>query len=627
MPTLRKLLSALVLVLWWPLAAAVDLGTSSGVKFFQIGYTTTPYTGIGWIRVDANQLRRSTGIGSGYINVATAAGWVVRNVPVAAEDVFPYGMVHTRFNLGTPAGTAVGQLTAAVSYTPDLLTSFSATPATSFTVAEYQMSLGGTGSAPAAPGPSTPPDFTDVLFSDPSRNDRWIQWDHPNEEAAMSQCAPMSIANSLKYLSDTQGLSLPFEHKPGFKGDDSLVGKIDTASGRTASSRQSGEGISTGQAKLKFLATHMSGKVETMIWGKMGADDGGTNQTVTIGSGSATMTGKGTTIKMDEILEQLKQGANCEVVYSFDTGGAHAVDLVGAGFHNGAPWMLAVSDVAQANLANGDSRGAGPEGMEFMYLGKPDASGKYKSGNQTIEKVICEKPVPPPVTETVISVQDPAGHSCCISPPPPTVRVARVNDRMTVSGDAEYFPLSGTITPAGAFSLFGTATVAGFADVTTTFSGNVQGSNYLGVITVGAGGELPSAEPIRFTVSIPRSAMPTRPAIRANGFRHRVQASAADVIRPMISMAAGSQAGQNGDWWLVASAGDAFYHFDLGVMNWRPGLLPSYTGPLTDLSYFPLPYVSLPSGAYDLYFGFDSVPDGQLNMNALQYDKVRITVQ
>ena len=60
--------------------------------------------------------------------------------------------------------------------------------------------------------------------------------------------------------------------------------------------------------------------------------------------------------------------------------------------------MLAISDMVQADKPNGDSRGAGPEGMEFMYLAKQDANGKYTSGSQTIQKVICEKPVPQPVT-------------------------------------------------------------------------------------------------------------------------------------------------------------------------------------------------------------------------------------
>jgi hypothetical protein len=206
------------------------------------------------------------------------------------------------------------------------------------------------------------------------------------------------------------------------------------------------------------------------------------------------------------------------------------------------------------------------------------------------------------------------------------VRITQFNNFMSLSGNAEYFPLSGTITSAGAFSLFGTATVAGFPDVTSSFTGNVQGSNYVGVITVGAGGELPSSEPIKFSVTIPRAPVSTRPAIRANGFRHKVRAASSDLVRPMISMTAGSQAGQNGDWWLVASAGDTFFSFDLGTMGWTPGLSPSYTGPLTDIAYFPLPYVTLPAGTYDLYFGFDSVPDRQLSMNALNFDRVTISV-
>lgn len=43
-----------------------------------------------------------------------------------------------------------------------------------------------------ADGPVTPPNFTDILFSNPSANDAIIQYDHPNERAASNQCARRS---------------------------------------------------------------------------------------------------------------------------------------------------------------------------------------------------------------------------------------------------------------------------------------------------------------------------------------------------------------------------------------------------------------------------------------------------
>lgn len=512
-----------------------------------------------------------------------------------------------------------------VSYTPGLLTTYSGSPVNNFAVTNYPMSIGSS-NGESAPGPAQPPTFTDVIFSDPSKNDRWIQWDHPNEQAAHSQCAPMSIANSLKYLHDTQDLELPFQHRPGWKGDDSLVGKIDTASGRPTTSRQSGQGISTGQAKINFLATHMPGKVETMIWGNMGADDGASNQTVTVGGNSATLVGKGRSIKMDEILQQLKEGANCEVVYSYAGGGAHAVDLVGAGFHNGAPWMLAISDMVQADKPNGDSRGAGPEGMEFMYLGKQDANGKYTSGSQTIQKVICEKPVPQPVTETLIFVEDPSGHSCCVPPPPSQVRVSRVGTSLTVTGTSPYLPLAGSIAADGTFSLSGTSAVAGFQNVTTTFIGSIKDGQYVGTISVGTGGQLPGGQPIRFGVSIPRILTAAKPTIRVNGFREHLESAGATLLRPVINVRAGASAGQSGDWWLLAVTPQGVRYFDLGTLSWAPGIRATYSGPLFDIPYFGLPYLDGTPGKYDFYFGFDSIPDGQISFGALTFDRVQVTV-
>ena len=466
-----------------------------------------------------------------------------------------------------------------------------------------------------------------VVFKDLPANDAFIQSDHPNEEAANNQCAPMAVANSLQFLKNTQSLALPHAHKMGLKGDDSLVGKLDETYQRPVTSRRVGGGVGdllTG--KLTYLANNnLAGRVSTRHWGSTGVN-GSNNASVTSGGVTATSTGKGASVKLDEVLQALKEGDDCEIGVLWGAGGGHVMDIVGMGQTAGQPWIVHASDVDQSN----DSAGAGAAGVQFAWLTGPDANGLYhlNGTNDRVVAVICEKYVPPPVTETVNETIDPAGHSCCVDAPPPLVSVSVFGPTMTVTGNAAWLPLSGTISANGAFSLSGTATVAGFSNVSTTFTGTSQRNMTTGTISVGTQGELPTGRPISWRVTINGPTLGVMPAVRVNGFRNSVSATAAELLRISLSMKAGAQAGQSGDWWLVAVAGGNIFYFDLGTLTWKSGLMPTFTGPLADIPFVPLPsYPSLPAGTYDFYFGFDAVPDGALTLQSLVYDTVRVNVQ
>lgn len=631
----RRILPAFLLALCVLPATAADLAPGAGVTFYQISYGGTPSianTPVGWMEVDLNALRSATGITSGYLNVATPRGWVVRNLPVIAESVYPYSRVNTRLDLGSASGVAVTQLTATVRYTDSLLTSLTAVPASVYPVTGMTMKIGG-GTGVTGGGPATPPNLTDILFADPASNDTIIQFDHPNEEAADNQCAPMSVANSLQYLRNTRGLQLPQSHVPGIKGDASLVGQLDTAGDRPVVDRQHGSGQWLMRTKLNYVARfNLGARVATSHWGVSGADSGASNISATVNGVTATSSGKGSRIDIDQLMQALREGQDCEMVYSWDgpPAGAHAVDIVGAGRHNGQPWLLYASDVIQADTAipDADRRGAGPAGLEFEYLGPPNASGVYTTpGGNRIDQVVCEKYVPPPATLTVTSVTDPAGHGPFVDGPPSTVNITVSGTAMTVSGAASWLPLAGTIAADGSFSLASTATVAGYQNVANTFTGRLQGSGYSGRMTIGAGGELPSALPIAWDVAIAPPAEPATVAMRLNGFRHRLDGRSTELWRPSVSVKTGSQPSQTVDWWLVANANGAFYHFDLATMSWRPGVALTHAGPLTEVPYLALPYLNLPSGSYEFHFGFDTVPDGNLTMEALTYETLRVTAQ
>lgn len=619
----------------------LDLTPGKGVVFTQISYPNISggaNTSIGMIQVDLNVLRNQTGMLAGYVNVATAKGWVVRNLPVFAESVYPYSGISTAFDLGVQIGTAVTQLTAAVQYTEELVTSFSATPATVFPVAPRNKSIGGAGVS--AGGPITPPTLNDVLFGDPANNDTITQFDHPNIEAANNQCMPMSVANSLQFLKDTQGLSLPHEHRAGLKGDNTLVGQLDTAMNRTVpDTNNRRDANATGvwglQGKLKYLATNnLHGRISTTHWGVGGPDSGANNVSSTVNGVTATSTGGGASVNFDQVLNALKDGQDCEMVYSWPAGsangvswdaGAHAVDIVAAGKFNGQPWLIESSDVDQ----DSDSMGAGPAGLEFHALTRPEGSTQYRWGDTTIVQVICERYIPPPPAQTFTIFSDPAGHSCCVDVPPSTVNIslgAFAGPTLTINGSASWLPLSGTIGSDGSFNLTGSGTVAGFSNVSSSFTGTVTSSGYSGKITVGTQGELPTGAPISWNVTITDSTGAAKPGVRMNGFRHDLPVAASDLLRLSVSMKAGVQAGASVDWWMVGVGPAGILYFDLATMGWKSGLVPTYTGALGDLPFFALPYLTLSPGTYDFYFGFDSIANGSLDIQSATYDVVRLVV-
>ncbi len=177
------------------------------------------------------------------------------------------------------------------------------------------------------------------------------------------------------------------------------------------------------------------------------------------------------------------------------------------------------------------------------------------------------------------------------------------------------------------FSLTNTAPVAGVNNVTSTFVGTLQGSNTMGTITVGAGGQLPSGRPIIWDVTLGAVTMAAAPAVRVNGYRQNyVAAQASELLRPSVSMRPGTQLGQAVDWWLIAAANGNYFHFDLASSTWQAGIAVTYTGPLSSIPIAQLPYARLPSGAYDIYFGFDTVPDGVLTLQSAVYESVHLTV-
>lgn len=294
---------------------------------------------------------------------------------VPREQDYPYSHLANEFDLGISAGTDVTELNAVVLYSDEVTEAAPDGLAVNFPVEAQVIDTGGMGTngTRGAGGSSTPPNINDVLFGNPGSTRALFQLDHPNIETGNDQCFPIAVANSLQFLADTTDLVLPHSQVPGIKGDNSLVGQLDTAMNRTVVNRANGEGVHDIpgiNGKLKYLAENgLQDRVETRHWGRYSGSADGAH---TVNGRTASSVAGGLALPFDKIVDSLECGENCESAYSFP-GGGHAIGLVAAGYTNGQPWIIEGSNINQAS----DSAGAGPQGFVFSYLKDTDKDGDY----------------------------------------------------------------------------------------------------------------------------------------------------------------------------------------------------------------------------------------------------------
>ncbi|ACB75099.1 hypothetical protein Oter_1815 [Opitutus terrae PB90-1] len=310
-----------------PGAEAVTISSEEGLQFSQLDLTFTgaaqSNSSYGLAAVDIAALTTATGLSSGYLNISSASGWVVRNMPVESNSGLTG--LSTMFDLGNAPGTRVAnlELHADLSATP--LASFSGGSNTTFALTSLTYNAQGIG-APRATAPGYRVDTSDVAPAPGGQTiSRW-QSGHPSVDQDTNQCAPASVANSLQWLEDTQGLPVPYDNVPGIR-DNSLVGKLDQAMNRPAHNPvASADAMFAG--KKGFLddpANELVGKLIIKRW------DG----------------------TLDWIINEVDDDENVELVIYWDAGGGHAVDLVGAGKVGGIPWVAWTHDAFQSDTPNG----------------------------------------------------------------------------------------------------------------------------------------------------------------------------------------------------------------------------------------------------------------------------------
>jgi len=346
--------------------SAIPVAPGQGVNLAQVNFTFSGApqgdSGYGLVAVDFSGVAAATGVSTGFVNIASDAGWVVQNLPVDLSSGHPG--LSTMFNLGVPHGRDVSTVKIAVDYSAAPLTSFAAVPGTEFSVGSVDYNAEGRG-GPMVSVPSLPltPEIPWLIGGATT-----FLWETTREsvEQDVNQCGPGSLANSLQWLEKRYGLNVPHEHKPGIAGNppDSLVGQIDLTMDREPHTTVTDEEFMFG--KLEYIAENgLSDKLIIKHWGGRFAPFDYTY----VGSHTVTSRDKqhGGLTLVEWIRKEIEDGEDVELALGGPSG--HWVNVTGAGTVLGVPWITWVHDANQGN-PGGNNWWDGGYGFSFISDGK-----------------------------------------------------------------------------------------------------------------------------------------------------------------------------------------------------------------------------------------------------------------
>ena len=131
---------------------------------------------------------------------------------------------------------------------------------------------------------------------------------------------------------------------------------------------------------------------------------------------------------------------------------------------------------------------------------------------------------------------------------------------------------------------------------------------------------------INYLIPFEQWAIHSVPDIEVNGSDCPTRLSQSDTITATVSLN-NNDITDNADWWLAAVTpfGLFFFTFDGWTDDWMPG----HQGPLFYLDSFELfsmPVSGLPAGTYTLYFGVDTVMDGNVTWDSVYCDTVVVNI-
>jgi hypothetical protein len=333
--------------------ACVEVPPDCGVVFDQVNFTfpglPEPLLDSNWGRVTVypDILAECTGMTSGYLNIYTdAAGWVVANLLIdLAHGSEPVSAYFTLF-YGDPED--VDTLTAHVEFCVEPLETFY-DGSHEFNVGDWEYNAQGAGDGDITEVGNPPPPIGYDMMSPP--NESWVLPNPVNVQAAHDQCFPMSIANSLQFLEETYGLEIPDDHVLGVRGDGTLVGWLDELANRTAPDRCHGSGVwfvPMLEGKFDYLADN--GLADAIVHKHQGHGYGNPG-TEALNDGDfehrgIVSTEEGDFVTWEWIRDQIIDGEDVELVYSWGTGG-HAIRVFGCGETEGERWIRYLHDSSE----------------------------------------------------------------------------------------------------------------------------------------------------------------------------------------------------------------------------------------------------------------------------------------
>lgn len=359
----------------------------------------------GELTVEKEKLFAATGIRNGVLNVVTReGGWVVRDLPIldAPARSIQARSVSTYFDLGPAVDGGYRTLDAMVSYGPVSRGEPTNGAFTTFDVGKEVVNAAGDGPGrnPEIDGKIAvghPPRLERISDQDtpgmaPLLTSRsWIQPHDINLQTAWNQCVPMALANAFQYLEDntssrpTGGFQVDHEHAIGLKGDDTIVGQLDTYFGRPGiMDRYTGGGTGGYNPVLNYLRDHATTD-GLEIRGQPGTG------TYTHAGLDVTQTGP---ITWTSLCDEIKTGAAVVISWGwYDNNGGrpggHVVRVYGCGISNGKPWIAYLHDETQAS-ENGDPDDT--RGLKWVteFIGDTDGNGRWNlSGtNREIDGVM-----------------------------------------------------------------------------------------------------------------------------------------------------------------------------------------------------------------------------------------------
>jgi hypothetical protein len=345
-------------------SGSVTVVPGQGVDFQQVDFVYSEKVtqlDSDWGRVSINPevLGSSTGISSGYLNIFTDAGtgWVVQNIPI---DLVSDGkdIAATYFSLGLSTPTDVGTLSAHVEFSPSPQITFSDGLRSDFPVGVAQWNARGASHSDKKGFPAAPPPNL-ITFEPDGETTKDTQRHDVNVETAVNQCGPMAIANSLQYLEDQFVFNVPHDHKPGLKGDNTLVGQLDTETKRKVKSRTDGDGLNVKEfLKGKFSYLSKNGLKNNLVHKHQGR--GSPHAPLPDGNFSdsgITSENKGKTVTFEFICDEIKNGEDVELFWNEESEGkvirGHYVRVYECGKTKGKPFISFLHDRLQSNDTKG----------------------------------------------------------------------------------------------------------------------------------------------------------------------------------------------------------------------------------------------------------------------------------